>query len=139
MRYVLPDTGFWYGLCDTTDSYHRRAREKAIYLNEATMIVPWPILYETLGTQFVQKTIALRRFEQILKSPATRFLDDTRYRDAAFRLSIESSLIKSRFLSMVDCTMRLILEDPDVRTDVILTFNDKDFVDVCRKKQIELI
>ena len=143
MRYVLPDTGFWYGLFDTRDQYHGKARENAIYLNEARVIVPWPILYETLGSHFVRNTRALERFEQTLKSLTPTFLDDTCYRDTAFRLSIASSLNKSRnksrSLSMVDCAVRLILEDPDVRVDTSLTFNARDFADVCHRKHIELI
>ncbi len=139
MKYILVDTGFWIGLFDPRDSYYAKAQEKAEYLDLFHVVLPWPILYETLRTRFVRKKAALGRFESYLKKPHLTYLDDSLYRKAAFDLSLESSLRHSRPLSLVDCAIRLILEDVNAKIDCLITFNQGDFADVCRRCRIELI
>ncbi len=39
---------------------------------------------------------------------------------------------------MVDCLIRLIIEDENVKVDYLVTFNVRDFHDVCMKRGIEL-
>jgi hypothetical protein len=96
-------------------------------------------LYETLRTRFVRNASALRRFERVLKRQRITYLEDAVYRQAAFDLSLESSLVGHRPLSMVDCAIRLILEDVKIHIDYLITFNSADFADVCRKRRIELV
>lgn len=136
---MLADTGLWYALFDTKDSYYVQAREKADYLERCHIILPWPILYETLSTRFVRNTKALRLFERVLKSPHVIYLEDAPYRQAAFDLCLKSSLTRSRALSLVDCAIRLILEDASMKIDYLITFNPRDFADVCRVRGIELV
>lgn len=38
-----------------------------------------------------------------------------------------------RDLSLTDWVLRAVLADPKIRVDAILTFNKKEFADVCRK------
>ncbi len=42
-------------------------------------------------------------------------------------------------MALVDMVIRLILDDINVRKDGLLTFNHKDFADLCRKHQIEML
>lgn len=141
MTSVLIDTGVWYALCDPTDGV---ASDEALEFIESrvdalSVIVPWPIAYETLRTKFVRKRVALEQFEKRLKSPRVTLVDDLPYRDDAFALSIHSSLRKHRPLSMVDCVMRILLDDTNVRIRYLATFNVGDFADVCAKRQIEVL
>jgi predicted nucleic acid-binding protein len=140
MASVLVDTGVWYALSDPTD---RIASEEVVDALQArievhTVVVPWPIAYETLRTSFVRKRLALERFEQTLKSPRVILIDDSPYRDHALALSIGSSLRGRRPLSMVDCLMRILLDDINVKIRYLATFNARDFVDVCTRRRIEL-
>ena len=49
------------------------------------------------------------------------------------------TMAKSRGMALVDMVIRLILEDRSIRKHGLLTFNRGDFVDVCRKYQIEML
>lgn len=102
-----------------------------------SLIVPWPTIYETLRTQFVKNRSALVRFEQEIRSSRVVLLDDTPYREDAFALSLRES-VRGRHLSMVDCMIRLVIEDVSIRIDRLATYNAKDFVDLCAKRRIML-
>jgi predicted nucleic acid-binding protein len=137
---VLVDTGVWYALSDPTDRTVTQGVLDDIQarIEPHSVIVPWPIAYETLRTSFVRKRFALERFEQKLKSPRVTLIDDSPYRDDALALSFDSSLRGRRPLSMVDCVMRILLDDINVRIPYLATFNARDFADVCMHRRIEL-
>jgi predicted nucleic acid-binding protein len=140
MASILVDTGIWYALCDSKDQAVSREVVDDIYarLRLHSVVVPWPIAYETLRSQFVRNRLALERFERELKSPNTVLIDDAPYREDALGLSIESSLRRGRPLSMVDCIIRLLIDDVKMKIRYLVTFNARDFVDVCRNRQVEL-
>jgi predicted nucleic acid-binding protein len=140
MASILVDTGIWYALCDSKDQAVSREVVDDIYarLRVHSVVIPWPIAYETLRSQFVRNRLALERFERELKSPNTVLIDDAPYREDALALSIESSLRRGRPLSMVDCIIRLLIDDVKMKIRYLVTFNARDFADVCRKRQIEL-
>ena len=139
MEYALADTGLWYAMFDRRDQYHALATEKAEALELFQIVLPWPTLYETLRTKFVRNSLALGQFERFLKKPNVTYLDDSVFREAAFEMALESSLRQGRPLSMIDCLIRLLLEDVNTRVDYLATLNARDFEDVCRKKGIEII
>jgi hypothetical protein len=94
MASVLVDTGVWYALSDPNDRVAREVDLDALQarIEVHTIVIPWPIAYETLRTSFVRKRFALERFEQVLKSPRVIFIDDAPYRDDALEISLKSSL-----------------------------------------------
>jgi predicted nucleic acid-binding protein len=136
---ALADTGLWYAMFDRRDQYHSEAKKKAAALEPFRIVLPWPTLYETLRTKFVKNSVALGQFERFLKRPNVTYLDDSSFRNAAFEMALESSLRQGRPLSMVDCLIRLLLEDVTTRIGYLATLNVQDFADVCRKKGIEII
>lgn len=139
MDAVIVDSGVWYAMFDGRDGNHREAQAKAELLPMLTVAVPWPIAYETLRTRFVRNAMALGRFEQFLKSPNVEFVPDEEFRDAAFQLTFESSLRRQRPLSMVDCVIRLMLDDVNTRIRYLATFNVRDFSDICTKNRVQII
>jgi hypothetical protein len=102
------------------------------------IILPWPIAYETLRTRFTKNKIGMSLFEEELKSPKIQFIDDGKYRDEAIELSFESSR-NGRPLSMVDCVLRLIMDDSNVQIRYFATWNPRDFYDVCANRRIEMV
>jgi predicted nucleic acid-binding protein len=136
---VLTDAGIWYALFDPRDQYYAQAQEKAQYLDLFHIVLPWPILYETLRTRLVRNVASLRSFEAYLSRPHITYLEDASYRNAALELSMDSSLNRARPLSLVDCVLRLMLEDVNMKIDYLITFNVGDFSDVCRTRGIEII
>jgi predicted nucleic acid-binding protein len=140
MASILVDTGVWYALCDQGDRTVTRGKIEEIYdrVKVHSIVVPWPIGYEVLRTRFVKNRLALERFERELKSPRIVPLDDSPYRESALALSIELSLRQDRPLSMVDCAIRIIIDDVRTKIGFLATFNVSDFADICRKRKIEL-
>jgi predicted nucleic acid-binding protein len=138
MEYVLADTGVWYAMFDRRDPYWGRTEEKEELLDQFALVIPWPILYETLRTRMVNNRQALQRFQEYLKRSRAVFLDDSLYREEALDLAFSSALRCFRPLSLVDCTIRLMLEDTNVRINYLATFNERDFADVCHKRHIEM-
>lgn len=139
MEYALVDTGVWYAMFDNRDQNYPKAKEKAELLDMVQIVLPWPVVYETLRTRFVRNITALQLFERFLKRRNIDYLDDSLYRDAAFDLSLESSLRNMRPLSMVDCLIRLVVEDVNTKIHYLATFNTADFSDVCMKNRVAII
>jgi len=139
MQNALTDTGVWYAIFDSRDQYHVEAQDKLELLDLFQLVVPWPTVYETMRTRLVRNPTALALFEQYLKSAKIFYLDDSPYRDSAMQLSLDSSLRRRRPLSMVDCLLRLILDDTNVQISYLATFNDADFSDLCARRGIEII
>ena len=139
MLYILPDTGFWYGLCVKRDQHREDAESLRELIERNHIVVPWPIVHETLCTQFVKNTAAIETFNKYIRRGNLTFLNDTEYVEDAYQLSVTSSLEKCRWLSMVDSVIRLILADEHVRIHALITFNRRDFEDVCRRRKIDIL
>jgi len=139
VRNVLVDTGLWLAMFDPRDPHHAETPPKAARLSALRVLVPWPTVYETLRTRLVRNVPALGGFEHFLKAPRITYLDDSPFRQAAMELALESSLKGRRPLSMVDCLIRLLLDDANTRIDYLATFNVRDFGDVCRNNGVEIL
>jgi hypothetical protein len=136
---ALVDTGYWFALLDPRDGLHGQAQPKAAYIESMLIVVPWPVLYETLDTRLVKNRAGMFRFERIVKPPRARRVDDTPYRDDALRQTLLQGRGGRRFISLCDMVIRLMLGDASLRIDALLTFNWKDFADVCRSRQVEIL
>jgi hypothetical protein len=140
---ILVDTGVWYSICDPKDSEVGRDVVEGVYKRPKghTIIIPWPIVYEALRTGFVKNTLALARFEKELKSPDVQMLDDSQYRDDALNQLISWSLMRNqpRPIAMVDWVLRLAIDDTATRIQYLATYNHKDFADVCKRRNVEII
>jgi predicted nucleic acid-binding protein len=141
MEYVLVDTGVWIALFDRKDQHRKQAEEISEHFDLFHLILPWPTLYETLRTKIMRRPRLLRDFDftGFLKRSSITLLDDRRYRESALEMCFESVLRNHRPLSMVDCLIRLILEDRNVKITSLATFNYADFADVCQKRRIEIL
>lgn len=139
MEYALVDTGIWIAMFDPRDQHRAKVEEITEYLDLCHLILPWPTLYETLRTRMARNRNALQGFERYLKRSRISFLDDEPYRETALRIAFSSSLQEYRPLSMVDCLIRLILDDINVKVNYLVTFNNDDFIDICRKRKVAII
>lgn len=134
---VIADSGFWYAFYDGRDQHYREAQEKADLLETSTILIPWPCLYETFNTRFAKNARAVRHLGNLLRQARVVRLSDEPYREAALEVAIASA--QTRSFALVDVVIRLILDDVNVRKDGLLTFNQGDFGDLCRKNQIEML
>jgi predicted nucleic acid-binding protein len=133
----MVDTGYWYAVCDPNEANHGSASTKFADFERHGIIFPWPCLYETLNTSFVENRRAMPRFAAIVRRPNVEYLDDAPYREHAYELTMGTA--RKRPISLVDMVMRLMLENVNVRVDGLLTLNPKDFHDVCRKRRLEML
>ena len=131
---LLADTGFWIALLDEKDQHYQSAGERAPWIDVATLVMPWPVLYETLRTRLVRMSVCFTN-----KYIHVQFIDDGKYRDEAYSRAIDFSVRLRRPISLVDMVCRLLIADPAVRIDYLLTTNPRDFTDVCSERQVELL
>jgi predicted nucleic acid-binding protein len=138
MSNILTDSCFWFALYDERDEHYSKAQKLAKSLDFANIILPYPILYETLNTRFC-KAESIHSFNEILKKEKTILIPDDKYRDIALNITLRDSVNKKRPMSLVDMIIRLMLDDVNLKIDTLITFNTKDFIDLCYSKNIELI
>lgn len=136
---VLVDTGGWIALFDESSADHDAIASYAEIIEAAPLIIPWPITYETLRTRFTRRPAWVAAFNTLVGRSGVTFVDDTPYRVDAFSLTVDYATRLKRDISMVDMLCRLLIEDPGVRVDHLLTPNKKDFVDVCYANGVEIL
>ena len=136
---ILVDSGFFFALFEPRDSVHAEACSKAEWLDVFRVIVPWPILYETVNTRLARRPDRVARFERLLRRPDTELLDDSPYRLDAFENTLARAIGRREPTSLVDSVLHAILDDVNVRVDAMLTFNHRDFERVCRSRGVEIL
>ena len=104
------------------------------------LLVPWPILYETVSTRLAKSVPGMLRLEKDWKRldrlNRLKMLPDEPYRNNVIQDCFEQH---QRPLSAVDRVIRNILADPRIQISAFVTFNPGDFADVCRKFNRQLI
>jgi predicted nucleic acid-binding protein len=144
------DAGFLIGLYDESDQYHEKAMAYFLDFFDSTqnrLLVAWPILYETVSTRMARKnTKGIKQLEQDWKrlSAESRLhlLSDAEFRDEAIDecfKELGKPPQQYRDLSLVDRVLRKILSEQNLRIHAFVTFNPRDFHDVCGKFGRELL
>jgi predicted nucleic acid-binding protein len=136
---IIVDTSFWFALFTPGDSHHTMASNKASILDRARLIFPWPVLYETINTKLIKNRGGIMRLDSLIKSRNAILIDDTDYRRIALQATIRESHAQARTISLVDMIIRFVIDDPNIRIAALLTFNERDFADICLKRRVELL
>ncbi|GHT65997.1 hypothetical protein AGMMS50239_26750 [Bacteroidia bacterium] len=136
MTNILIDSCFWYSMFDKYDEHYNKVQHMQEYLEFGNIILPYPIIYETLNTRFVKRKEWLTTFNDLLKRESTVLVSDEPYKVKALSSVLSNT---TRPLSLVDMTIRLMLDDIDLNINALITFNVEDFIDICSNKRIELI
>jgi predicted nucleic acid-binding protein len=139
MNNILIDSCFWYALFDSSDEHHHQAIEMKDYLEFGNIILPYPVLYETLNTRFSKRNNWMSAFKGYMERKTTVLIPDTEYREKALSNTYFYSLVQKRPMALVDISIRLMLEDIKLNINAMITFNVEDFVDVCTSNRIALI
>lgn len=131
MKRLLVDSCIWYALWDKTDDKHSYCEiiERTISIHQ--LIIPYPILYETLNSRFVGNTYKqCKNFFGILNSTGKASLvPDEKYREKALEILNKGSDNYQQY-SLVDMVIRLMMEDVSLGQLCVYTFNTKDFLGV---------
>ncbi len=138
-KFILADTGFWIGLCDTKDDHSKISKEIFESLKQFWIVLPWPLLYEVLRTRFVKHLSKVNQFQQVLRTADVQKINDMPYREHALEKTIALDHLSKRSISLVDMVLRFMIEDVNLKIDGIITYNHKDFIDSCQRRQIPII
>jgi predicted nucleic acid-binding protein len=149
MKDICVDTGFLIGLYNLQDEFHERATQYFLSMFDKEnncLVVPWPILYETLRTRTVKNRDAMlsleRDWKYLLMHKRLTLISDVPFREDVVDECF-SELRKPgparRNLSLVDRVIRRILMERTVRIDAFITFNPRDFADVCKTYKREML
>lgn len=138
-KYVLIDSGYWFGLYDNKDSYRDVSVELSKIIYDYTIIIPYPSLYEVLNSTFVKNKIALESMEAMMKSEKVEFIMDGDYRETALKNVYEVHKSPIPKISLVDSIIREIVKDVNVKIDALITYNGRDFRDVCDIRNIPIL
>lgn len=149
MSRICIDSGFLIALSDHTDAHHLEAAdrfERHLRRSRNELLVPWPILYETVSTKLVRDRRKLDRFRSVWLTLEKRryleLLDDRPMLSGALAEclnELDRSVEHYRSLSLTDRVIRAMLADRALRIDALITFNVRDFVDVCTRHGRELL
>lgn len=140
---VVVDSCFWFSLLKNRDSdYHCEAVKIYEMLNEigVCFIIPYPSLYETINTRLMKeghREKARWFFTQLMSNANFVIASDDLYRHTAFQNTISEQ--NDRGISFVDNIIRGMLMDKASQIKALVTFNSKDFADLCYSNEIELI
>lgn len=135
---ILIDTGFLIALIDPRDERREDALSLFDLIKKQNVIIPWPILYETFRTKYIRKNNVLVLFERFIEKNNICYLDDSPYRDNVYQQLIDSYKRQEQIYSMVDFIIRDIIADINVKLDYLITFNKRDFEDICRRRGVEI-
>ena len=136
MNNILIDSGFWYALFNERDEHYKTANKLFGYLDKGMIIIPFPSLYETINTRFSKRIDHMIKFEKIIERQNVVLLDDSSYKNSALKNTFAYSF-KSKNISLVDMIIRLIILDQNI--NYLLTFNKKDFIDICLKRRVSIL
>ena len=146
---ICVDAGFLIALYDSADEHHVLATRLFGQLFEGVphrFVVPWPILYETVSTRLTRRRESIAMLQRDLKllRSANRLmlLHDRKLREQALEQcfgELERPGGNYRNLSLVDRVVRQMLLNRRLRLHAFITFNPRDFADVCTHQRVNLI
>lgn len=136
---ILIDTCFWYAYYDAADDKHKAASELMDHIEKNTVIVPYPTLYETINTRFSKNKEWVDSFKNLLYNNSCQIIQDEEYKKTALELTFNYAIEAKRPMSLVDMLLRLMIDDVNLKIDAVVSFNKRDFIDLCNSKNIELL
>lgn len=137
---ILADTCFWISLCDPAEGDHIETvymMEKILADRCHSILVPHPVLYETLCSNMVKKPEQVKLLAQYFARVVK--ISDTDYVEEAYHLVEQQADMNKGTASMVDIAIMLMADDAKNNVKAILTKNGRDFAVFCQKKNISMI
>jgi len=135
MKNILIDSCFWIALYYERDGNHNIAKQTWKALEDYNLILPFPTLYEFIDTRFVKRIDIKESFNKVLKNPKNFKIGDVKYKDNAIFKLFESNY---HTYSLVDLIIREMILDTNLNINGLITYNKKDFLDVCSIRNVEI-
>lgn len=135
---IIVDTCFWIAYFDPDDNNHDDARDWANIIFDYYVLCHFPTLYEFLNTKFSRKKGLIDEFDRLLKKNVLNMIYDDTYRTDILSDYIESNKHFSQY-SLVDMIINRMIDDVNLKIDFLFTYNSKDFITVCNKRNVEIL
>jgi predicted nucleic acid-binding protein len=149
LKRFLLDSGYLLALYRDEGERTRTAKEtlETLLSNDGNVLVPWPILYERLNSEFSSpKTDWVERlnsdWSRLRRLRRLDLVDDSFYRQACLDEWIgfaDEKPGRFRGLSLVDRILMALVEDRSKSIEAFLTFDLRDFSGFCAKRGIEIL
>jgi predicted nucleic acid-binding protein len=142
MKTICADTCFFIALYDARDQYHKEAGAHFVDLfanGTNQLLVAWPVVYETFCTRMTRNRVALAKLQRdwnhLTSERRLQLLPDDPFRDGVIDECFRELRVLDHYraLSAGDRVIRRMISDRNVRIDALVTFNARDFADVCRR------
>jgi len=148
LRRFLLDSGYLLALYRDEGQRTQVAKETFANLfstNGNVLLVPWPVLYERLNSEFSSpKTDWVERlnsdWSRLRRLERLDLIDDSPQAGVDEWLGFsEEKSGRFRGLSLVDRILMALVEDRSKNIEALLTFDLRDFSGFCAKRAIEII
>lgn len=93
----------------------------------------------TISTRLVRRRDKLPLFENYLSHSNITLFDDKDYKQHALTDLFSLNREFGFSYSLVDCVLREMLKDVNVKIDTMITYNGKDFIDVYSRRRIDIV
>lgn len=135
----MTDTCYWLGLIDASDEHHKKSVVISELIQNDYLLFPFPCFYEIIRTRFLKNKEMLSNLEVLLKNSNIRYIDDTNYKELALTKVYELNRFSYIKHSFADAVIREMISDINIRIDYLVTYNVKDFADVCAIRGVEIL
>lgn len=125
MKTLIIDSCFWIALFNPEKEAQHQDIVKLVVdaIDNHKILIPYPTLYEFLNSKFSRKDKVAQFYNQLSK-PNFIKIDDSKYKKKALsNFFIKSTTIKED-VSFVDEVIKEMIDDNDLKTDFIITFDD---------------
>jgi predicted nucleic acid-binding protein len=138
---IAIDSGFWMALYTKSDQYHEIALATFEKIKIHNLFLPWPSMYETLNTSFIDNRAGLTKFKILLKQANVVKIEDIKYRQNAWDYTFsQTDYSKNKRLpSLVDHIIREMMKDETLRIKYLVTYNPGDFIEIGHRQKIEIL
>lgn len=125
MKTLIVDTGYWIELFNPENNPENQEIIELItdVIHEYQVLIPYPTLYEFLNSKF-SRNHRTNNFKEELDKPRYIKIDDAEYKERALTNFLEKNqYINNQDISFVDEVIKEMIDDTNLKTDFIITFD----------------
>ena len=142
MKTILLDTGYWIALFSPEKEKEKQDVieyvSKLIDESNYTVIIPFPTLYEFLNSKLSRKGKQKFNLESALSKQKYVKIYDNDYREKALKNFTYQFSFTNTDISLVDEVIKEMIEDVNLKTDIIVTF-DEMLKNYARSMNVEVV
>lgn len=126
MKTLIIDTGYWIALFNPEKNVDKHDIVEFVteIINDYQVLIPFPTLYEFLNSKFSRNRKAIN-FKNELSKPQYIMIDDSKYKELALSNFFEKTQhLNNEDVSLVDEVIKGMIDDTNLKTDFLITFDD---------------